>query len=310
MSVRGEILDNLETALGTILVMNGYETDVKSVYREATSMTEIDPSTAPALLIDNDPVENREPSCQGYERMRMTIQIDGFIVTSGNLPESYNAFVVDLRNCLLTANLGTNVIYSHFGEFRSLTGDNQAFFTQEFIVVYYYGTASTPGTDIHGPNDMFDNSRSALKTLMDNLKSAMVTANENPRPAAVYDSHEQVKMSLPAISVGILEGDTHGNIAGASAGIGGIIAENYDIGCEIRVHTNWEGEYLDELTLSRLLNSAINWIEDHRNLSAAIPGFCGLRIKDVSLSGSFEESLTIGGRFLVDLIVNVDHTQG
>lgn len=168
---------------------------------------------------------------------------------------------------------------------------------------------------IHGDNQIFEDCRAALKNLMDELKSAMDTDSDDPRPAAVYDGHEQVKMNLPAISVdflGLID-DGVNRILGRSAGVGQIVVR-YPLAGEIRIHTDYRGGYRDNIKLARLLNSVNNWIETHRDFSADIDSgstvfFQLTKVLSVTMNDEFSESLTIGGKIQMILVTTVTHTQ-
>lgn len=138
------------------------------------------------------------------------------------------------------------------------------------------------------------------------LRIAMA-AGYAPFPAAVYNSHDQVKMSLPAISVGFLSGKSRENLAGFMAGIAPSIVGLYDFEWDIRVHTDYQDGYHDETKVSRLLNSISNWLQTHKNLS--IPGFQYLTIDRIEGGAAFPESLTIGGFLIIKITVALAHEQ-
>lgn len=168
---------------------------------------------------------------------------------------------------------------------------------------------------IHGDNQIFEDCRLALKTLMDELKTAMDTDSDDPRPAAVYDGHEQMKMSLPAISVDFLGliNDGKARIQGRAAGAGQIVVR-YPLLGEIRMHTDYRDGYRDNIKLARLLNSVNNWIETHRDFSADLDSgdvvsFQVTNVTDLTMNDEFPESLTLGGKIRLSLVTIVTHTQ-
>lgn len=167
---------------------------------------------------------------------------------------------------------------------------------------------------IHGDNLIFQTCRTALYDAMVDMKAAMDTDSDDPKPSAIYDDHDQVKMSLPAVSadfVGVIdEGD---RIEGRQAGVGDIVVR-YPLLCEIRVHVAYEGGYRDRVKLARLLNSVNNWIETHRDFSSDIDAgtnvfFQVTDVMEITTDDEFEESLTIGGKMQLILKTTVTHTQ-
>jgi hypothetical protein len=157
---------------------------------------------------------------------------------------------------------------------------------------------------IHGDNTILDDVRLALYTLMNNLMAAMAAAGDSPRPLAVYNTHEVTNMTLPCYSVGIMGVSLRGKESGRSASD---TRETYDITADIRANTDFRGGYLNEITLSRLLNSASNWIQTHRSLS--LGGFCFVDTVDILFDETFPESLTIGGRIRLQITLQMLHRQ-
>jgi len=160
---------------------------------------------------------------------------------------------------------------------------------------------------IYGDNTILDDLRAELKQQMDNLLAAMVAGSVSPRPAAVYNTHEYAKMILPAVSIGIGDISTRGMESGRSAGVGSQITETYEIRTTIRVHSDWRGGYLDQITVTRLLNSISNWITSHRHLTST--GFNWLEIEGADPNREFTESLTIGGELTLRVCFALSHAQ-
>lgn len=168
---------------------------------------------------------------------------------------------------------------------------------------------------IHGDNVIFQSSRTALYDAMVDMLAAMVTDGDDPRPGAIYNTHDQVKMTLPAVSaefVGVVDGGEP-RIIGRDAGAGDIVV-HYALLCEIRVHTAYEGGYRDLVKLARLLNSVNNWIETNRDFSSDIDAgtnvhFQLTEVPEITTDDEFEESMTIGGKMQLILKTTVTHTQ-
>lgn len=166
---------------------------------------------------------------------------------------------------------------------------------------------------IHGDNVVFQACRTALYDAMVDMLAAM--SSDDPKPAAIYNTHDQVKMILPAVSadfVGVID-DGDDRVEGRSAGTGDIVVR-YPLLCEIRVHTAYEGGYRDLVKLARLLNSVNNWIETHRDFSSDLDAgtnvyFQLTEVPEITTDDDFEESMTIGGKMQLILKTTVTHTQ-
>lgn len=168
---------------------------------------------------------------------------------------------------------------------------------------------------IHGDNIIFQACRTALYDAMIDMQAAMVTDGDEPRPYSVFNTHDQVKMTLPAVTadfVGVID-DGEPRVLGRDAGAGDIVVR-YPLLCDIRVHTAYEGGYRDLVKLGRLLNSVNNWIETHRDFSTDIDAgtnvyFQLTEVPEITTDNNFEESMTIGGRMQLILKTTVTHTQ-
>ncbi len=159
---------------------------------------------------------------------------------------------------------------------------------------------------VYGDNQIFEDTRSAIKTLMDSLRTAM--ASDSPKLEGVYDGHLQVKMSLPSVSIDFDGFQAVGNQSGRSAGVGSAITETYIVRISLRVHTAYDIDSIDGVKLSRLMNSVNNYIMTHRKLF--ITGFSRLEILSGEVNKRFNESLTLGGEVKLGIIITVFHQQG
>jgi len=159
---------------------------------------------------------------------------------------------------------------------------------------------------VYGDNQIIEDIRSVLYAQAEGLRVAMA-AGYAPFPAAVYSSHEQVKMTLPAISVGLVGAKLQGESVGRSAGASPAVSHLYEILCDIRIHTDYEGGYRDEVKISRLVNSMANWLTAHDNL--AITGLCYFEITGMSFNEEIAESLTIGGKLELTIVLQLLHNQ-
>lgn len=142
MSVRETILDNLEDALKGIKTSAGYNCDIGTVTREASSSIDFDSSRSPAIMIVDDGGEIREAPISTDQRVTATISLEGFVRSNADLSEKFNDLLADIRKCIHAASLGDNVIYQRFGNLETFTGEDRILFVQELEILYYYSEAS------------------------------------------------------------------------------------------------------------------------------------------------------------------------
>ena len=319
MSVRSEILGNLQTALQGITIENGYSSDIGLVSRRSFSKDEIDQSKCPALAIDESGQDSPAGKCGIYFRNKMVIALEGYIMSSassfesGDLSDEFNEFVENVRSCISTADLGSHALYCRSGELKVYTGDNEMAFILDLEIMYFYESdeeQSVIGDNpIYGDNQILEDIRAALSTQMASLRAAMAAGGVAPLPAAVYDSHDQVTMSLPAISIGIANYSMDGEGSGRGAASSTAITEHYDINAEIRIHSDYQGGFRDNVLLSRIMNSITNYIETHRRSFQAENNYRIITLGQADLNRSFEESMTIGASLGLNIITSIMHTQ-
>ena len=120
---------------------------------------------------------------------------------------------------------------------------------------------------VHGDNLIFQSCRTVIDAQMDAMKTAMDTAVDDPRPSAIYNTHEVVKMSLPAISVDLDSVEKDESELARKTGAGGEVVTKYHVTLEIRAHTAFENGSHDKVKIARLLNSVNNWLETHRDIT-------------------------------------------
>lgn len=169
--------------------------------------------------------------------------------------------------------------------------------------------------EIYGDNTVFESVKDCLKGLMDTLKTAMDSASTDPRPSAIYDGHEQSILSFPAITVGIADEGIQviGDDIGRSTGTATV---PMNIVCEIRVHTDYDGEgkNVDRIKTWRLLNSISNYVKTNGQsyLETNLTGYLALRLEPSEMAieyEGFDESLTVGGYYKFVIQVVFSHTQ-
>lgn len=148
MSIRGEILNNLEAMLNGITTLNGYAMDIGSVQRRAFSQDEIDRGRSPAVAIVDNGIERSLGYVGTNQRMKAVITIDGLVragsnsPTAANVSEYFNTFIADVRKCVYASDLGSNVIYQRLGELRAFVAETAIAFEYDLEILYYYPEAS------------------------------------------------------------------------------------------------------------------------------------------------------------------------
>jgi len=308
MSVRGDILINLQTALAEIKTANGYNTDIGSddkgpiVYLRPFTAKEVNDKNlaTPALSIVDGP-DTYRGTIDNYDFDLITINLDAIIrescITDKNisLTEYYNLFISDIRKCVKAVDLGIYFNYIRLGDIAPIIDEDVIYITIPCKILYHHSESEatiTESATIYGSNTIIDQSRAAIKALLDELLAAMAAAETNPRPLSVYDSHEQVKMTMPALTIGF---DGEGS---AEEGSGIDLLKTIG-NWSIRIHMDYEDGYLNEKALGQVINSIRNYLfaNGHEDFGAAIDGFAGISFDSYSatIGDSFKETLTIGG---------------
>lgn len=163
--------------------------------------------------------------------------------------------------------------------------------------------------EIHGVVKVLEEARDKLAALLNNLKTAMTTDLDDPRPAAVYDSHETLVTSFPAFSVDIIGLKALHKEAGFHA---------YPIrlACQVRVHTDcdYDGVFIDTVKVKRLINSIDNYLKTNAQSylkTNMADGFVRLWFDggESEFNSVFAESRTVGGYLSFDMQCNYGYTQ-
>jgi hypothetical protein len=142
MSIKEDILVNLQMALESILTDNGYSTSVRRVTRDAVAMADLTDDKLPMLQIADTDNELQERPISTNQRVTLTPSINGFLKASANLSTLSTNFQADLKKCLHAADLGASVMYVALKELGSLIGDDIIFFSQKIEILYYYPEAN------------------------------------------------------------------------------------------------------------------------------------------------------------------------
>jgi hypothetical protein len=142
----------------------------------------------------------------------------------------------------------------------------------------------------YGTDNPLEEVRTLLTTTLTALIAQMVTDSVDPRFAAVYTSHTgTVPMTFPCATIGT--GIITQTFPALKSDPGGP-AVSSDVTATIRVLIGYRNAYMDELKIGRLINSTLNWFQEHRALDS------GNRIWNeltATVGDSFDETDTIGG---------------
>ena len=149
MSARNTILNNLRAALLTIRTEAGYNTNIKTVTRDAENMAGMAVGNMPFIYInDIRPDARLEPSGTN-QRRQMNIVLQCWVAGSIKLNLEFNKFVADIWQLIHAqtdsdgnCDLSDNAISMNVGAIEPQQGDKQIYFVQHVDIVYYYSEAS------------------------------------------------------------------------------------------------------------------------------------------------------------------------
>lgn len=142
MSIRNDLLVNLQTALEAITEANGYNTDIKTVTRDATAFGTLQESHTPAIWIPAGGSESRLTPVGTNQRRMMVTPLMGRVEKKQNVTVLYESFLADLRKCLHAADLGTYFIDLKIVGLEEEIAESAIVFIQEIEIRYYYPEAS------------------------------------------------------------------------------------------------------------------------------------------------------------------------
>lgn len=148
--------------------------------------------------------------------------------------------------------------------------------------------------DVYGSTQTIDDLRDKVKAYLDALIIAM--SSDSPKIEYAYDYHQIAALRLNGATVGI---------TGAEASMGGLEGVsmpmfNYNFEAEVRVHTGYEGDNINEQTTSRLINSVANYFMTHLNMG---DGYHITGIQSIDTAIEFSDSATVGGSivFIIEM---------
>ncbi len=142
MSVRNDLLDNLKTALEAITETNGYNTDIKTVTRDATAFGTLQESHTPAIWIPAMGPETRLAPVGTNQRRSAVTTLKGKVDKKESVSILYESFLADIRKCLHAADLGTYFIDLKIDSLSEDIGESVVDFAQDVEIRYYYPEGS------------------------------------------------------------------------------------------------------------------------------------------------------------------------
>lgn len=154
--------------------------------------------------------------------------------------------------------------------------------------------------DVYGTYQIIDDAKDKIVAAMTSLKTAMASGYD-PTFSYIYSHHKPAQLELNAVSVEFETIERRDSGGGAP----GVVFAYY-MSFSIRVHTGYEGGFIDNVTISQLLNSIDNYLSTHIDLGG------GHRIADISdyaANQSWEDSGTVGGSLTVTIEKAIDHVQ-
>lgn len=147
MSVRGDILDTLATQLATITTANGYNSQVRSVYRDTVHSDALTMSGAYISIEDTGPDRVLQYASGNKIRCEMTINLFAQIRASDiNSPPTDEAsnLISDIRELVQTPiNLGSYVRFVELGDVPTIyIGPDRITFDYPILINYWFDADS------------------------------------------------------------------------------------------------------------------------------------------------------------------------
>jgi len=152
----------------------------------------------------------------------------------------------------------------------------------------------------YGTTDSIDGLRTLFATHLNTLMTAMATGYD-PTFSYIYNYHVVAPLRLNAVTVGIGAGLT-ADMYGMDNGVG----HEYDIPVELRVHTGYVGDTMDEQKIARLIQSLDNYFNKNKSLGS---NYELMRTISIEPNRTFSESYTVGGSITFEVKLFVNHVQ-
>lgn len=140
-----------------------------------------------------------------------------------------------------------------------------------------------------------------IVVLIESLKDFYAT-NDTYSPIInyVYDTHSIAKLQLNGVTVDLESGDP---------GQFEMLPDykvDYRLKYEVRIHTDYDDGINDIKKNRRLLNSLLNKLNANRYLGDY---YRIIEISEIDPNRQFEESASLGGSFIVTVLVSIEHLQ-
>lgn len=157
---------------------------------------------------------------------------------------------------------------------------------------------------VYGTDEAYETALDDVVAELTALIAAMVTAGTSPALVAVYEGHtSQIPMTFPCATVG-LAGGRH-VLPAIAATLPGP-ATRTRIAISIRVLIGYAPvTYRDDRKIGRLLNSVLNWFNEHRLLTsgAHVPDDI-----DTEIVGVYSDVDALGGEVRFDVMTHQTFT--
>jgi len=156
---------------------------------------------------------------------------------------------------------------------------------------------------VYGTDVSYETALDDVVSELGSLVTAMVGAI-NPKLVAVYEGHtSQIPMTFPCATVGLVSG--RHELPAIAAALPGP-ATRTRIGISIRVLIGYAPvTYKDDRKIGRLINSVLNWFNEHRKLDS------GAHVPDdveTDIVARFDDTDTVGGEIRFDVFTHQTFT--
>lgn len=128
MSIRGDILDNMESALQTLTTSNAYPIQISTVLRFNENWSEIAAHDSPLLAIEDTGIDILDVWDDAAYRFRWTVTLVGVVnsQTSDDVQAEMNSVIADVKQLIDSSpDLGDNVLRWRFVQGTQIGYDEQ-----------------------------------------------------------------------------------------------------------------------------------------------------------------------------------------
>ena len=155
---------------------------------------------------------------------------------------------------------------------------------------------------IYGISTFLDDTRDQLVSDLNALLALMATDGTDPTISAVYSQHNEVMITLNAVSVDLEQYNA------VPMGLDDGTITDYTMIWSVRVHTAYQGGVVDGQKVTRLMDSIKGYLSTNKNFDITK----NYRIDTINVGvnlESFNESFTVGGEMLVTITRRESHIQ-